>query len=345
MARRAASWAAVTLLVMVAPCAGVSAAPRTDIVVLINGDHITGEIVHLERGQLEFKTDDIGTLQIEWDNVSRLEAARVFEVTTTDGRRFLGILAPAAHRTLAVAGPGDPVVLALEEVTQIAPIGRSFWRRLDGSIDAGFNYTQSSGIAQLNINSSTLYRRPRFEGRLDISLSATRQDNDEGRDDRGSLELSYTRYRWTRWFVGAAGRFETNESLGVRLRSQVGLAVGPRIVNTNRAQLAAGLGLVVNEERAVEADSARNVEALLMLRASYFTYDRPKTNLDLSLQYYPSLSNTGRHRLQLDAGAKREVWKDFFVALNLFDSFDNRPPSAGFDTNDVGIVVSLGWTY
>jgi hypothetical protein len=49
----------------------------------------------------------------------------------------------------------------------------------------------------------------------------------------------------------------------------------------------------------------------------YYTYDRPKTNLDINLQYHPSLSDPGRQRVQLDAGVKREFWKDMFVAVNL----------------------------
>src|SRR5512139_857476 len=36
----------------------VSAQPRTDVVVLGNGDRITGEVVRLARGRLEFKTDE-----------------------------------------------------------------------------------------------------------------------------------------------------------------------------------------------------------------------------------------------------------------------------------------------
>jgi hypothetical protein len=66
---------------------------------------------------------------------------------------------------------------------------------------------------------------------------------------------------------------------------------------------------------------------------------------DVSFQYYPSLSNTGRQRVQLDAGAKREFLKDLFVALNFFNTYDNRPPNPAADTNDVGIVLSIGWTY
>ena len=55
--------------------------------------------------------------------------------------------------------------MAMKEVVLITPIGRSFWSKLDGAIDAGFSYTKSSGIAQLNLNSETVYRKPAFAGR------------------------------------------------------------------------------------------------------------------------------------------------------------------------------------
>jgi hypothetical protein len=140
-------------------------------------------------------------------------------------------------------------------------------------------------------------------------------------------------------------RFETNESLGLELRSQIGGAVGPRLVNSNRAQLALGGGVVFNDERGVDVEATQNVEALFLFTTSFYTYDRPKTNLDINFQYYPSLSNAGRQRVQLDAGVKRELWKDFFVGLNLFNTFDSRPPNPTANSNDVGIVASVGWTY
>jgi hypothetical protein len=56
---------------------------RTDVVTLANGDRITGEIVRLDRGRLEFKTDDAGTLYLEWDKLTSLVSKRLVEVTTT----------------------------------------------------------------------------------------------------------------------------------------------------------------------------------------------------------------------------------------------------------------------
>jgi hypothetical protein len=345
MITRGVEKAIVAIALALSVTATTHAQGRTDVVTLANGDRITGEIVRLERGRLEFKTDDAGTLYLEWDKLSNLVATRLVEVLTTDGRRFLGSLGRAAARSITVVTSEREVSLQMLEVTLITPIGTSFWRQLDGSIDAGFSYTKSSGVAQLNVNSDTVYRKLASRARLTASLTQTKKDDDSGRDDRAFLEMSYLRYPWQRWFILTAGRFETNESLGLTLRSQIGAATGPRLVNSNRAQLVLGAGLAVNHEQGLDVEPTQNVEALFTFETAFYTYDRPKTNFDVSLQYYPSLSNTGRHRVQLDAGAKREFWKDLFVALNLYNTYDNRPPNSAADTNDVGIVLSIGWTY
>ena len=104
-------------------------------------------------------------------------------------------------------------------------------------------------------------------------------------------------------------------------------------------------GLAANDEQNVDADAdaepgrAPHVQDVVTTR-----YDRPRTNIDVSLQYYPSLSNWGRQRIQLDASAKREIWKDVFISLNVFDTYDSRPPTPS-RRNDVGVVLSFGWTY
>jgi hypothetical protein len=322
----------------------VDAQGRTDVVTLANGDRITGEVVRLERGRLEFKTDDAGTLNLEWDKLTSVVSQRLVEVTTTDGRTFLGTLMPSAQRSIAVASADGTMTLPMSDVTLLTTIGRSFWKKLDGSVDAGFSYTKSSGVAQLNFNSDTQYHTPGSQIRLTTSFTGTERD-DGSDDDRGSVEASYRRYPWPRWFVLAVGRFDRNESLGLRLRSQIGGAAGPRLVNSNRAQLTIGAGLAFNEEQGVDVESTQNLEAMFLFRSSFYTYDRPRTNLDVSVQYYPSLSNTGRQRLQLDAGVKREVWKDLFLSINAYDTLDNRPPNPDAEHNDVGVVLSFGWTY
>lgn len=324
------------------------AQPKTDVATLSNGDRITGEVKGLERGRLEFGTDDAGTLYLEWEHLLKIVGSmHIVEAVTGDGRRFVGTLTAAPDRSIAVTGSGGTATIEMKEVVLITPIGRRFWSKLDGAIDAGFSYTKSSGIAQLNFNSETVYRKPAFAGRLFASVTQTKQDDDseDDDDDRASIEASYLRYPWLKYFVLVATKFEMNQSLGLDLRSELSAAAGPRLINSIRAQMTVGAGLSVNDERGVDVESTRNIEGVLTFRTAYYTYDRPKTTLDVSLSYYPSLSNIGRQRVQFDASGKRELWKDLFVSLSLYNTYDNRPPNPSANTNDVGIVTSIGWTY
>ena len=231
------------------------------------------------------------------------------------------------------------------DVATIAPIGASFWTKLDGAIDIGYSYTKSSQVSQLNVNANSMFRRPAFEARVDASATLTANGDDGHRDDRGTIQTSYLRYLGPRLFVASGLGFESNESLGLLLRSQLAVVAGARLINNNRAQLGLGGGIAANDERSVDIDPTQNLEALFTFRQSYYRYDRPKTNVDIGFQYYPSLNNWGRQRIQLDASARREVLKDFFLAINMFDTFDSRPPSPDAAKNDVGVSFSIGWSY
>src|SRR5205085_62645 len=102
-----------------------SAQKRTDVVTLRNGDHLTGEVVKLDRGRLQFKTDDEGTLEIEWDKIATVAAVRQFEVGTSDGRRFVGALVPGNQPGILVVEETTQSALPMEDVTLIAKIGGS----------------------------------------------------------------------------------------------------------------------------------------------------------------------------------------------------------------------------
>jgi len=332
---------AVALLTMAASAA---AQAKTDVVTLQNGDRITGEIKSLSRGRLKLETDDAGTIDIEWDNVLEVSAIRQFDVMTVDGRLLLGSLGRVAPRTVIIGAGPSAVTLPMAQITNLTPIGASFWAKLEGTVSAGFSYTQSSGITQTTFNSETEYRRPASTVRLTGSATITTQEDHED-DDRASAGLSYSRYRGNKWFVSGAGRFENNQSLGLVLRSQVGGLIGQRLLRSNRGEFQVGGGIVANNEQSVDSGTTQNVEAIVAAQASYYTYDGRKTMLDISANYYPSLSQAGRHRLQLDSSLNRDLVKDLVVSLSFYVTFDSDPPQEGAARTDVGIVTSIGWSF
>ena len=129
------------LLAAVAPgllAASPALAAKTDVVVLRNGDRLTGEVQQLERGRLQLKTDDLGTVEIEWDKVVSVAAAAPFDVDDLHGSRYMGALVPGpvAGQVLIVwAGRTDTVELST--LVRMRRLEKSRWKRLDGSLDVG----------------------------------------------------------------------------------------------------------------------------------------------------------------------------------------------------------------
>ena len=73
------------------------------------------------------------------------------------------------------------------------------------------------------------------------------------------------------------GRVGLRFSLGLKLRSQLSAVVGPRLVNTNRAQLSLGAGLAANDEHGVVmhlADQATPQELRLTATGGSFAGGR-----------------------------------------------------------------------
>lgn len=64
-----------------------------------------------------------------------------------------------------------------------------------------------------------------------------------------------------------------------------------------------------------------------------------------TVQYYPSLTEWGRQRLQFNPAVKREVLKNFYIGVNAYDTFDSAPPNPDAARNDVGVVASIGWSF
>jgi len=84
---------------------------RDEVVELSNGDRVTGEIKGLDRSYLTFRTIDLGTVQIRWQRVVRLNSNRTLEIVLADGRRLQGSVASPTPRTLDIVRSrlDDPV--------------------------------------------------------------------------------------------------------------------------------------------------------------------------------------------------------------------------------------------
>jgi hypothetical protein len=339
----------VTLAVALAFClcrpAVVHAGPKTDSVLLKNGNLVTCEIKRLDHGLLQVSTDSMGTLDIEWLDVVAVTSPTKFEVETTVGVRYFGSLAPGATGQLTVVEETRQEVLGLLDVVRIAPIRGSFWSRLDGNFGAGGSYTESSGVAQASLNFLIGAKRPAFEwrGSFDGTFTIQQSEPDTG---RLNTQAGYTRLLRRRWVMPGTLTVERNSDLGYNVRSTAALGIGRRLVQTNRTVLQLGAGFAVNREVPVDGETTTNIELQFPFDYEFFTYNYPKTSVSVQVIAYTSVSDPGRFRFYLNSTLSRDLLtSDFYVAATLYDDFDNRPPTATASRNDVGVTFSLGWRF
>jgi hypothetical protein len=337
--------AAAVLLLAGAPPPPARAAAKADVVVLRNGDRLTGEVRELTRGRLSLKTDDIGTIDIEWDKVVSVDADATFEVNDLDGRQFFGALRPGLRPgEVKVASLLGEVALDLLRVVVIQRLGATFWQRLDGSIDAGISYTSSSELLKLDVAARIVMTRRAYELSLDGESTMTRQTDVED-TRRNNLTLGYGRRYANHWVAFAQGQLEQNRELGFDVRGALAAGGGRYLVHGRRQQLLGGLGLRVNREKPLEGEATTNTEAALLLTYDLFAYDFPKIDVYADVAAFASLSDWGRTRLELDVRVKREILKDFTVSLRAYESYDSRPPTEGVDRHDYGASFGFGWTF
>lgn len=318
---------------------------KTDIVFLNNGDRMTGEIQQLDRGILKLSTNDIGTLNIEWEDVDSLSSVYQFRVEDHWGGKHFGALFLNRDGTLEVIYEGETDAVEQIDVVAITPLEASFWQQLDGSISVGFSYTKSNSLAQLNSDIYVIRRTPIRLLELDMSSITTSQD-DEATQRREDISLTYSRLFDGKAFATAAAATQTNDELGLDLRVQLSLGLGANWVQTNHNDFMTSAGLSVNREWSeVATNDAYNLEAFFSAEHSVFRYDYPKTDITTELTVYPSLTSWGRIRAEVDISASREIISDLKFVLTLYDSYDNEPSDPTADHNDYGLVTSLGYTF
>src|SRR4029077_17843400 len=174
-------FAAAGLSVLSLLAASPVLAQKTDVIELQGGDRITGEIKSYDQGRLTVDTSHSSWIKIKWSLVVSITSDKIFDVETVDGVHHFGSLAPSepAGELTILEGTGATTV-AFFDVFDVTPVYQTFWKRWDGSLDLGFNYTQSSNLTQFNLDFSAIYRTKVGQFATNLSAFFSRQNGVTG---------------------------------------------------------------------------------------------------------------------------------------------------------------------
>lgn len=322
-------------------------AAKTDVVRLINGDHITGEVKTLQQGRLAFSTDHLGTAQIEWDKIAQLTSRRNYEIEMRDGVRYFGTLdvGEPAERLMVKDEGGLSVSLVLADIVRITPLESGRWRdQLDGYLSVGYSYTKATEVTQFTLDGGVT-RRAR-EQQLQLTAQSVASDSGSGQTSTNNkLTGVYQRLFHAHWFYAGLAQLAQNDEFGLDLRALAGGGFGRFLVRSNQQEGALMAGVAVAREYGSGGGHEDSVESLFVGKYALFRYDAPETNLTAQMLVFPSLSNWGRVRAETSLKLRHEIVHDFFAELSLYHSYDNEPPAADAPTSDWGAVTSLGYSF
>ncbi len=321
-------------------------AQKTEVLVLVNGDRVTGEIKELTRSKLRFKTDPMGTVYIKWQDIASIDSDKTFEIELSSGQKFFGSIGPSAEEGQNEISTGKATIGVRHlSVVRVTPIKDTFWSRLDGSFDVGLSFLQQNSQFDYNLGAKVKYRAENSQTHFNWT-SIVRLQNETETTNRQSLTMAHIQSFAPKWFWAGIGAYDANAELSLAGRASGGGGAGRFFVQSNRINLLAWGGLLYAYEKFTDQSGENVLNAIVATMFDYFLDTDRKTDITVSLDVIPVLTQSGRIRLEAQVEGRHEFFKDFFFKLSLLNSYDSKPPTEGTtNKNDLAVTTSIGWSY
>lgn len=348
-------------LFLILACASMA---RADTVTLDNGDRLTGMIVKSDGKELTIKTDNAGTVTVQWSAVRQITSTAPLYVVTPQGTTIAGNVTTEGGDLVIVppnAPPNEqPVRVPLASASAIrsqteesayersqhpgileswvvnSSVGFALARgnSRTTNLAIGFNAARTTPHDKLTAYMNSVYASSGLVVAPGVSAGVT------ANDIRGGA--MYQHDVFARAFAYGSADFEYNELQFLDLRSILGAGAGYHVIK----QTATTLDLFAGGNYTRESYSIgvrRNVAALTV--GDLFRHDFNKTtSINESLDIYPELTHLGQYRFALDIGiaTKIKTWLGWQSTIS--DRYISDP-IPGTVNNDFIFSTGLNFTF
>jgi len=335
------------LLVLATP---LSARESTDVIVMKNGDHLTGEIKGLSDGVLYMNMQYIlGTSSVQWSKVEHIESKQLFLVKTEDGSVYTGTLstsnaAGARPLEIKVADPsGKGVVLDSFRIVEMDMTSAKFLQRFNGSINTGIIYSKGNESTQFTLGSQVTYPREHWAAGASYN-STLSSSTGAAASTRNQLDIDVFRLlRWNNWFYEGLGTFLQSSEQGITRQGTYGGGVGRFLKNTNSARISVLAGFVGQNTDYTQNTAPQSLAAgVIAANLQFFRFN--KTNGDVHAALMPAISEPGRVKFNMSAAYYIKLTGNLSWNVSFYGNWDNRPPE-GLSGSDYGTSSGLSWTF
>src|SRR5258708_9516403 len=330
-------------------CASIRAR-STDVVVMKNGDHLTGEIKGLNAGVLYVSMNYIlGTSSVQWSEVARLESEQLFLVKTEDGSVYSGTLHTAntgGDRPMKIevaATTGNEVVIERPRIVEMDVTSTKFLERFNGSVNTGIIYSKGNQSTQYNLGSEVNYPRERWGAAASLSSTLSASTGVTA-STRNQLNVDAFRLlRWNNWFYEGLGSFLQSSEQGISRQTTAGGGIGRYLKNTNLARVSVLGGFGGQNTVYLQNNVPQNVASgLIGSTLQFFRFN--KTNESVTALLLPILSGPARVKFNVNASYYFKLTGNLSWNATFYGNWDSQPPN-GLSGSDYGSSSGLSWTF
>ena len=319
-------------------------AQMVDSLYLSSGERLLGDINSLSVGDLNFGTFHMGTVDVEWEHVTRLVSPKSWDIRTADGSHYQGWFRPTqTARHLVIATGADSIEIPMSSIVEFTHLKPGWWLRADGLLFGGVSYQKATELTQwsagLTFNYFVGYEHFLFK---EFSLVTNQKNAADLRIHTG--ELFWTHGIQRRWSSGVLLGAESNNALALDWRIKSGLVAVNRILQQVPVSEILYGGVQANWERTTSG--VRQNTAELVLGSQFLAKGhRRELEADADVTGYLGLTDSGRNRLSAEVNARSKVVGAWKLGIQFRDEYDSRPAPGLDAVNDYQVGTTISYKF
>jgi putative salt-induced outer membrane protein YdiY len=330
---------------------GFTATAQAGVIVLKNGDRITGEIKAIWDKEVLIEPEYADEFTIDQDKILSIESDKTFEIELRNedmvsrSAKFKG--ADESGEQL-VEVDGELTQLSLMKIGELDEFDDFFEWSFNGDLNAEINSgnTESTDVA---VTTDWYLKYGKQKHYVDTLWQKEEQDDPETGQSITTVDRQRYRYNLNYdigdpWFTGAFGIYETDEIKGLEYRYSAGPTLGYRVWDNARKSLSFQLGYGYEEDETKDINDVKQSDgggiALAIIK---FEYDLGDPDLRFYLTNTTTKAQYGRKNTvtQFNAGAKYDITDLLYFNLETLIDYESDPVE-GASNEDIQILIGIG---
>lgn len=278
--------------------------------------------------------------KVKFDKVVKMYLQNKYSIFLIDGSNFYGRLRSNKENVVTITS-GDTIQdVRISKIVSLNKIESGFWKHFTGAFDFGYNLTKADNSQQLTLALQLNYISEKWINSLKYDELFKVQDQVEDLN-RVDFELDIKRYYRNNWFFNSNFSFLSNTSQSIKGRYSPSLGMGNYLVRNNKLYFLVGGGLTYNIEKYFDASTNKN-SFEFVLSTQFNGFNLKDFDINTSILMFPSLSEKGRFRTDIDFSFTYDLPYDFYVKSSINANFDNQPSQNGIKMDYV-FTTGFGW--